>query len=857
MAKTSARAGSLVYRAIMFFVVSVFAGLLVAGLFIPFAGMAGAATKAVATGMDNLPAELETPPQSQQSKVLMNNGEVLATFWEENRIYKPLDQISPLMQKAQIAIEDHRFYEHGALDTRATLRALVRNTTSSAGTQGGSSLTQQYVKQVQIEAAKQRGDEAAQQAAQAPTVSRKIQELRYAVALEKRLSKDQILERYLNIAYYGDGAYGVEQAAKHYFNTTAKDLTLDQAAMLAGLVQNPAATDPVNNPTIATERRNVVLNRMAELNIANQADVDEAKKVQFDASKIQRFPNGCVGTRYPFLCDYVKRSLEKMPALGNTPSERLDTLKRGGLTIQTEIDPTTQDAAEKAIAKNIDARDPVISTMTMIQPGTGLILAMAQSRPVMGDNAGAGESYYNYAVGGSTSDNDMGGAEGYQAGSTFKAFTAAAALEQGMPLSKTYNAAASMDFAGKKYKSCRGTEKVFGDWTVKNSTGTNGVMDMYKAAAYSVNTYFVQLIMDVGGCETTKMAEKLGVKLGSKGNIVDQFNAIPSFTLGSAEITPLSLTEAYATFASGGKHCEPIILKKITDKNGKDIPVQGANCKQVITPQVAAGMNSLLAGVMSGTGRPATIPGGYPQAGKTGTIDDNQAVWFAGYTPEVTGVAMIAVDKTHPYWKSRQWSSGNRKPTLKGITLPTRKKYTMQGSGGGDAGADVYVPSMSAALRGKPKTKFGNVGKDVTEGKPVAIPSVKGMSPDAAKAALEDAGFTVGRTTRTDNSSSGTYLGLSQYGTAPMGSTINLVYSSGPAAKPAPKQTQAPATTRPPAQQQPAAPPPAAPAPAAPPPAPAPAPAPPPPPAPAPTTQPQQTFGQGNGQGNGNGQNKP
>jgi len=794
MAKTPAAAGRLLYRAIMFVVVSVFAGILVAGLLIPVAGMAGAATNAVSTGMDHIPAELETPPQSERSRVLLSNGEVLATFWEENRVYVPLAEIAPVMSKAQVAIEDHRFYQHGALDVRATLRALVRNTSGASGTQGGSSLTQQYVKMVQIESAKIKGDDAGIQKAQERTISRKIQELRFAIALEKRLTKDEILERYLNIAYYGDGAYGVQAAAHHYYDTTAKDLTLDQAAMLAGLVQNPAATDPVRNTTIALDRRNVVLSRMAELEIVTPEEAAEAKQVPWDPAKVQTSPNGCVGTRYPFLCDYVKRTLQQMPALGNTPDERLDTLKRGGLTIETEIDPDTQDAAEAAIAKNLDPRDPVISTMTMIQPGTGLILAMAQNRPVMGDNSAAGETYYNYAVGGSLSDNDMGGAEGYQAGSTFKPFAAAAALEAGMPLGQTYNAASTMEFGGQRFKNCQGRERLPGTWRVSNSTGVHGTMDMNRAMAMSVNTYFAQLIRDAGGCETTKMAQKTGVKLGSKGDIVDQFHNKPSFVLGSAEITPLSLTEAYATFAARGVHCDPIILKRITDKDGNEIKVPDANCRQVMEPKVADGMNQLLSNVMNGTGRPATIPGGYPQAGKTGTIDRNQAVWFAGYTPEVAGVAMIAIDKTNPFWENRG------RVTLKGLRLPN-SGYYMSGSGGGDAGQDIYRPSMAAALKDRPKTKFTKADREVLQGRSVQIPNVSGMNPEAAKAALEDAGFSVGRATRHSSSPRGAYLGISRTGSAPLGTLINLVYSAGPAPAPSPTTT-APAPAEPPETTQ-------------------------------------------------------
>ncbi|NNG19876.1 penicillin-binding protein [Naumannella sp. ID2617S] len=697
---------SFCYSLVMAVVVSVLAGLLVAGLAIPLVGASASTAKAARTAMARVPAELETPPQAERSRVLMANGEVLATFWDENRVYVPLGRISPVMRMAQVAIEDHRFFEHGALDTRGTLRALVRNGSGGEATQGGSSLTQQYVKMVLIQQASESGDDAGVARAQEKSVSRKIQELRYAVALEKRLNKEQILERYLNLAYYGDGSYGVEAAARHYFDVGAKDLDLAQSAMLAGLVQNPVATDPVHQPTIARDRRDVVLGRIGQLGLATPTDLDAARRTPFDRSRVQRQTNGCQGTRYPFLCDYVKRSLQRLPALGNTPAERLETLKRGGLTIETEIDPATQDAAERAIANTVDARDPVISTMTMIKPGSGLILAMAQNRRTMGDDAAAGQTYYNYAVGGAASGEDLGGAEGYQAGSTFKVFTAAAALEQGRSFAQTYDAPEQMSFGGQTFRDCTGRFKLHGNWQVGNSTGVNGTMDLVRATAWSVNTYYIQLIRDTGGCASTRMAQKAGIKLGSRGDLVQQFAGLPSFVLGSAEVTPLSVAEAYATFAARGRHCDPIILERVTDRTGRPIPVPDANCKQVMDQRVADAMNDLLSQVMDGTGRPATIPGGFPQAGKTGTIDDNQAVWFAGYTPVVAGAGMIAIDKTHPWWKSKEYAQfGWSIPRLKQVRLPV-SRYWMEGSGGGDVGKDVYAPAMAAYLKGRPRTPF-------------------------------------------------------------------------------------------------------------------------------------------------------
>ncbi|WP_051214965.1 transglycosylase domain-containing protein [Granulicoccus phenolivorans] len=708
-------------RLALFIVVSIFAGVLVAALFIPAAGMMAQAAQTVSSGMDTVPAELETPPQSEKSTVYLSTGEVLAEFYDENRTYKPLSEIAPVMRQAQIAIEDHRYYEHGAIDTRATMRALVRNTSSTGGTQGGSSITQQYVKMVQVETAAQNGDKQGVAKAQEQSMSRKIQELRYAVALEKRLSKDDILERYLNIAYYGDGSYGVESAAHHYFNTTAKDLTLDQAALLAGMVQNPVATDPVNYPRVSLERRNVVLNRMAELNVVSAEDAATARQVGFDKSKVQPNRNGCVSTRYPFLCDYVKRELENTPGLGATKAERRNTLNRGGLQIHTQIDPRTQDAAQAAIDKVFDPKDPVISTTTMVQPGTGLILAMAQSRPVMGNDQAAGNTYYNYAAPGPGNEVDMGGAEGYQAGSTFKAFTMAAALEKGIPISKTYDAAERMQFGGTTFTSCSGPFKS-GPWEPANSTGHNGVMDMRTAAMWSVNTYFVQLERETGICETTRMAQRLGVELQDVNGVSpDNF---PSFTLGASEVAPMQMAEAYATFASGGIHCNPVILQQVTKKDGTEIPVSNADCKRVMDERVANGMNSILQSVIEqGTGTRARVSGGYPQAGKTGTIDDNQAVWFAGYTPEVAAVSMIAIDKTHPYWKSEQWRRST--PSLKGIRLPASNTY-LEGSGGGDAGQDLWRPAMTEALKGKPRTGFGRVDPKVQgqgQNPPAASPS--------------------------------------------------------------------------------------------------------------------------------------
>lgn len=774
----SPKSGTL-YSLAMFGVVSVLAGLLMAGFVVPGAAMTGAVARAGADSLEDLPTDMDIGQQAQRSQLLMADGTVLATFYAENRVDVSLGQVAPIMQKAQVAIEDNRFFEHGPIDFRGTSRALMSNV-AGGSTQGGSTLTQQFVKQVRIEAAEAKGDKAGVQDAQEQTLSRKIQELRYAVAVEKKYSKKQILEKYLNIAYYGDGAYGVEAAAKHYFNTTAAKLTLPQAALLAGLVQNPTATDPVNNPEAAITRRNTVLSRMAQLKIITTDEAEQAKKVAFDKSKVVRAKKDCIASKYPFVCDYAKHALLNMPALGKTREERQTLLNRGGLTIRTLIDPKAQASAERAVANMVGPTDPVIGGTAIVQPGTGLIMAMAQSRPEMG--TGAGETYYNYMA-----STGMGGAEGYQAGSTFKTFTMAAALQKGFPIRTRYTASSPMDFTGDTFTSCSGGFKA-GDFEVSNSVGHSTNIDLYEAAAYSVNTYFVQLERDTGLCNVTNMAKKAGVQLANGKDIVKEYQYIPSFTLGTAEVTPLSMATAYATFAARGNHCDPVILKSVVNRDGKSLTVPSAGCKRVVSQSVADGVNSVLQGVMNGTGAPATIPGGYPQAGKTGTTDSNEAVWFAGYTPQAAGVAVIAADKTNSRYRGREYKS------IKGLYLSTGQY--LQGSGGGDAG-QIYRTAMASVLRNKPKTSFTDPSNTIVNGKQVSVPDTSGMSFDEAKAALTKAGFGTSTSRVYSDYPEGTFLGAyPSSGTVSMGTTIELRISAGPAPEPKPTATKKPSATK-------------------------------------------------------------
>ncbi|MBW9214828.1 penicillin-binding protein [Mumia sp. zg.B53] len=608
---------------------SLFAGVLVAGLAIPVAAFVGVTSNSMARGFEELPLELRETPIPQRSKVLAADGSLLTYFYSQNRQDIPLSKIAPVMQQAVVSIEDARFFEHGALDFKGTLRALVNNATDGQ-TQGGSSLTQQLVKNILVQ---QATTTAEHRAATEVSPARKVRELKYAMSYEEKHSKQQILENYLNISYFGDGAYGVSAAAKHYFSVDAADLTLTQAATLAGLVKNPVEYDPVTYPENAMRRRNIVLSAMEAQGLLTRSVVQKAI-AQPLGLKITRFSNGCVSTKAPFFCDYVRTYLLQDKSLGKTKDERLHTLETGGLVIKTTLEPTFQRAADKAVSNRVAPTDNAIGAQALVVPGTGAVRALAQSRP-MGNNKKAGETFINYTV-----PKSLGGANGFQAGSTFKAFTAAAALEKGYPPSTYFNSPQTMTLSG--YRNCSGDG--FGPWNPQNSTGAGG-FDMTRGLRQSVNTYFGQLERLVGLCSVTKMARKMGVKF-------EKTQEVPAFTLGVVDVSVLDMAAAYATFPARGKYCTPLPVTLITNNKGETVKDYQPACEKVMKQATADSVNQILRGVQSPGGFGAALQLDKPSAAKTGTTNDNKAVWFMGYTPKLVNASMIAGANRDGHWKS-------------------------------------------------------------------------------------------------------------------------------------------------------------------------------------------------------------
>lgn len=693
--------------------VSAVLGIVVAGLAIPFAGVLGFAARDISDSMNNLPESLETKPLAQASQIVARDGTRIASLYDENRVNVPLTQVAEVMRQAIISIEDYRFYEHGAIDLKGTLRALATNSAAGSVVQGGSSITQQMVKLTLVSQAQTKEE---QKAATEESMARKIRELRYAIAFEEEHTKDWILERYLNLAYFGDGVYGVQAAARHYFSTDAKRLTLGQAALLAGLVKNPVGYDPTRNPNKAFERRNIVLERMAQLQaIPLEKAKAEAKKGL--GLKLTPSRNGCMFSRAPFFCDYVVNYLLRDPALGATTEERKALLQSGGLTIKTTLDPRFQDAADDAVQRYVYPTDSAVGGLALVEPGTGAVRAIAQSRP-MGLKEQRGETMVNYIV-----PRKYGGSRGFMPGSTFKPFVLAAAIRQGIPLTTTFNSPGEIVVNNANFANCPGAGNFVGTWDPDNAGGKHaGARNMYTGTAGSINTFYAQLEMKTGVCEPWQLANKLGVRVPVK-------ERQPSMVLGSSVTSPLEVAEAYASFAARGVHCDARPVTALLDANKNAVKRYPKTCTQVLPSPVADAVNDVLQGAFKPGGTANGISIGQPVAGKTGTETNSWATWLTGYTPNLAASAFIGGvnDEGHPISLDGQSVGG---------------RYIGEGSGAGTTGP-MWDAAMDAIAQWLPDTPFQLPSGEQIKGLLVEIPSVYGMGTEEARRVLEDAGFNV------------------------------------------------------------------------------------------------------------------
>ncbi|MFA1541201.1 penicillin-binding protein [Actinomadura monticuli] len=734
------------------------AGVLVALMLLPTACTAGVGARDTARWFDSEPVDMTTSGVPQRSTILAADGSKIATFFYQNRVDVPLDKIAPVARQAVLAIEDSRFYEHGAIDMQGTLRAFASNLSSGQVTQGGSGITQQYVKNLLLTQADNDEERAA---AKEVTAARKIRELRYAVAVEEKFSKDEILRRYLNIAYYGDGAYGIEAAARHYFSKRASKLDLAEAALLAGVIRYPYAYDPIRHPGEARQRRDTVLDRMAELGWIDRGKVDEAKSrpIELDVDNVR---SGCVTARAAFFCDYVQREILTNRVFGETAKEREKLLKRGGLTIRTTMDPRAQKAAQRAVDQHVPPKNSAhkAAAEAMVEPGTGEIKAMVVDRE-LGPDKERGKTWINFAA-----DAAHGSSIGMQAGSTFKAFTLAAALDEGMPFGTRLMAPRAFTPVG--FRDCRGDRVGDPGASLRNAADGEGGKEfsLVTGTHHSVNTFFLALEKEVGLCDTVKMAERLGMKQAN-GKPLEQY---PAFTLGFNPVSPLRLAAAYAAFGARGRYCEPLAIKEIKDASGHRLKVPGRHCEQVIDEGVADAVNYVLQGVLTkGTARGMGI--GRPAAGKTGTVDNFSAAWFAGYTPDLAAAVWVGDPRGgYRYPMDSLCMDGTCYGSVFGATIP----------------APIWQQSMSGALLGtaatpfqRPPSHYFSKGSGEDRAK---VPDVRGMKLREAVARLRAAGFTtnVGAPVESRRYDKGTVAEMSPGpGSAEPGTTITLRVSEG------------------------------------------------------------------------------
>ena len=775
-----------------FVVTSMAGGVLAAGLAMPAVGASGVLTKNSVTFFDSLPSELTQPPLAQASTLLASDGSKITTFFEENRVEKKLKDISPLMQSAIVAIEDARFEKHGGVDPKGLARAAIVNKITGHTAQGASTLTQQYVKNVLVESANAKGDKVAQQEATEQVASRKIKEIRYAVALEKQMPKSEILNRYLNIAWFGGKINGVEAASKYYFSTTAKKLTLPQAATLAGMVQNPPKYSPRYNPKVSLERRNVVLDKMLELQKITQKQHDAARATKLGA-KITITDNGCANAgKKGYYCEYVRRQIidnKAFSALGKTPEERENSLKRGGLKITTAMSPKIMKAAWKGLTSTIPTKDKskVATASVTVQPGTGKVLSIQQNKLYdPAEQKGkkiTGTSAINYSV-----DNDWGGGNGFQNGSTFKPFTLATWLKAGKSLNAVVPSGSGVaPFSS--FKSCNPDYDPHQSYTYFNAGDgeAKGSMSVWNGTAKSVNGVFVSMEKQLNLCDIRKTAESLGMHLAKtrddfctvkKHDTTDRLpNCAPSLTLGVADISPMTLSAAYAAFAAKGKFCEPIVVTSIKDRNGKSLPIPKANCKQALDENVANTVNLGLSKVLTPAGTGASIgplPGGRPASGKTGTTNLSVDTWFAGYTPQLATTVWVGDPETYKVGNHRERKTLNYR-TING-------QYRSQVYGATLAGV-IWKKIMVKAVEGMEIKHFASADSRLLVSPKKTVPNVNGRSVDDAEAILREAGFqtTVSSDPVKSKYKVGTVASTSPEGGSytSVGSTITITISAG------------------------------------------------------------------------------
>lgn len=775
------------------------AGVLFAGMLAPAVIGAGQLSNQLSDSVDSISADLAGAQFPLVTTVTDRTGAPIAYLFDQYRLPVSFDQISPTMTSALIAIEDKRFYSHAGIDFKGAVRAALSNS-SGGSTQGASTITQQYVKNFLINVV-DRNDKTAQAADQAQTLVRKLREAKMAMMLDQQWSKDNILTGYLNVVQFGHtgiGPFGIRAAAAAFFNTTPDKLTVPQSALLAGMVNNPVFYDPYRHPTEALKRRNVVITKMVENNALPATDAAEAKKAPLGV-----VPNGpaipsstCISAAPDagFFCQYAVNYLEQA---GFTA----DQINTGGYTIKTTMDPKISAVAKQSVDNRLPpTQDGVANTFDIVKPGTMSheVLALVANR-TYGQNANQGQTMSNLPA--DVSDT-------FGAGSTFKLFTTAAALEQGktglnamMPNPKM--GCFDLPIMNKYTK----------PYCLSNDDATNpDPIGLREALAISPNTAFVGLELATGMDNVLNMAYRLGMRNSMLSNVVAadprspqeqakggqyavnqlaHFHNQPSFTLGTAALSPLELANVGATLDSGGVWCPPTPILSVTDRYGKPVPIVQQPCEQVVPAALA---NTMLNGMGqdttgAGTSGAAAAAANWtrPTAGKTGTTQQNESIGFLGIVDGYAASSIVFADGSHPA------KICNANPPH----LATQNGGC-RGAFGGTVAAPTFFNAFNTLLAGTPDTPLPQPDPgylDVGDRGGI-VPYVIGQGVDQASNAIRAAGYQVAVQMYNSKLPKGQVLGQTPQGNqvAP-GTAITIVVSSG--VLPAPQDSAAPPSIAP------------------------------------------------------------
>lgn len=745
---------------------TVAAGVLGALALVPFASLSGVAVARTNDTMQTNLSDLTDGRGPGVTKITDSTDQPIAYIYAQRRFEVGGDQISTSMKDAIVSIEDRRFYEHDGVDLQGFGRAILTNLVAGGVEQGASTINQQYVKNflLLVEA----DDEAEQAAAVETSIPRKLREMKMASDLEKTLSKDEILTRYLNIVPFGNGAYGVEAAARTYFGTSAAELTIPQSAMLAGIVQSSSYLNPYTNHDAVFERRNTVLGAMAD---AGAISPEEASAFQQEPLGVLETPqglsNGCIGAGdRGFFCDYALQYLSEQ---GITQ----DMLAKDSYAIKLTLDPDVQDAAHNAVSSHVDPTTPgVAEVVNVIEPGENSrdILAITSSRNY-GLDLDAGETMLPQAT----------SRVGNGAGSIFKIFTAAAAIQQGAGLDTMLDVPSRYEVKG--MGSGGAANCPANTYCVENAGSYAPRMTLQDALAQSPNTAFVEMIEQVGVDTVVDLSVKLGLRsytdegsFDGESSIADYMkdNNLGSYTLGPTAVNPLELSNVAATIASGGMWCEPNPIASVHDREGNEVYIDRPTCERAIDAETASALAvGMSKDTVSGTAASAASMYGWslPTAAKTGTTESNQSSSFMGFNSNFAAAPYIYNDgtSTTPLCSGpvRQCSSGN----LFGGNEPAQTWFNMASNV--PAASQGTLPSSSDSFR------LGTSGELLNQ--------VVGQSEASARRTLEAKGYKV--TTRSVSgagSARGTVVSATPQGAVLIdGGTVILDISDGTSPAPA------------------------------------------------------------------------